>query len=206
MDQIRVLIADDHAVVRSGLVALLEAEDSISVVGEAEDGASAVAKAAKLKPDIVVMDLLMPGMDGVAATREIVRKVPSAKVLVLTTSTVPAELRQALEAGAFGAVSKTSDYAVLISAIRSTAAGRRTLSSDIEDILSCETPAVTLTDRQTEVLQLVARGLTGTDIANVLGVSHATVKKHLELIFAKLGVANRTEAAAFAISKQLVKI
>ena len=206
MDQIRVLIADDHAVVRSGLSALLEAEEDIRVIGEADDGSSAVVKTTKLKPDIVLMDLLMPGVDGIAATRAIVRKVPSTKVLVLTTSTVPTELRQALDAGACGAVSKTSDYSVLIDAIRSAAAGQRALSPDIEDLLTCETPSIALTDRQTEVLQLIAKGLTRTEIASVLGVSLATVKKHLELIFAKLGVANRTEAASIAISQQLVKI
>lgn len=206
MDQIRVLIADDHAVVRSGLSALLEAEEDIRVIGEADDGSSAVVKTTKLKPDIVLMDLLMPGVDGIAATRAIVRKVPSTKVLVLTTSTMPSELRHALDAGACGAVSKASDYSVLIDAIRSVAVGRRALSPDIEDILTCETPTIALTDRQTEVLQLIAKGLTRTEIASVLGVSLATVKKHLELIFAKLGVANRTEAASIAISQQLVKI
>ena len=206
MDQIKLLIADDHAVVRSGLAALLEADDGIRVVGEAEDGADAVRKTAKLRPDVVVMDLLMPGMDGIAATLEIVRKVPETKILILTTSTVPAELRQALEAGACGAILKTSDYDALIRAVRAVAAGQRAVSSDIEDLLACESPAVELTDRQLEVLQLVAKGLTGTDIASVLGVSRATIKKHLELIFAKLGVANRTEAAALAISKHLVKI
>ena len=203
MDKIRVLIADDHAIVRIGLVALLETDGDIEVVGEADDGAEAVRKALKLKPDVVVMDLMMPVLDGIAATRELQEKLPSAKVLALTTSSVSDDLQRALDAGAAGVVTKSSVGTRLLSAIKSVAVGKKTVAPEVSRLLSSDPPAQPLTPRQAEVLGFLVRGLTNADIARQLGISVERVKDHLNAIFAKIGAANRVEAVAIALRKHL---
>ena len=207
MDKIKVLIADDHAIVRMGLSVLLETKPDIEVVGEAANGDLAVKKALKLKPDIVIMDLLMPGLDGIAATKALHEQAPDIKVLVLTTSTVSDDLSRALQNGASGIVIKSSSNGTLVQAIRDIAAGKRYLPKEVSTLISVDPPVGhDLTDRQTQILQLVAQGQSTYSIAQDLNLSEIMVKKHLSAVFRKLGAANRTEAVAIALRKQLVKM
>lgn len=206
MNKTRVVVVDDHAIVRMGLVALLNAQANMEVVGEAKNGELGVKAALRLKPDVVVMDILMPVLDGVEATRRIVSALPGTKVLVLTTSTAAGELAAALEAGATGVIPKTTDNAALLSAVRSVAAGRRVVTREIEEIIANEEPVPSLTPHQLDMLASIVRGLTNADIAKQFGVSENTVRKATSAIFSKLDVANRTEAAAMALRNNLVKI
>ena len=203
---IRLLIADDHAIVRTGLTTLLETVDGIKVVGEADDGAAAVKKTLKLRPDIVIMDLMMPVMDGITAIREIKAKLPQTKVLILTTSTVSDDLAKAIEAGAEGAVTKATANAKLITALRAISAGKRWISPEISELIEQDPPAPSLTPRQGEILDCVTRGLTNKDIARLLGISERMVEEHIEALFQKIGAANRAEAVAIALRKHLLKI
>lgn len=204
MDKIRVLIVDDHAIVRMGMVALLNAQPNMEAVGEAKNGELGVKAALKLRPDVIVMDILMPVKNGVEATREIKAALPDAKILVLTTSTSATDLASALEAGATGVIPKTTSNATLLSAIRSVAAGKRTVTNEINEIIANDPPIQGLTEHQLDMLASIVRGLTNTDIARQFGVSENTVRKATSSIFAKLGVANRTEAAAVALQKRLI--
>lgn len=205
MKKIKVLVADDHAIVRMGLVALLRSEAGLDVVGEADDGAAAVRVALEKRPDIVIMDLMMPVLDGISATREILREAPEIKVLILTTSTVSDELARALDAGASGAIIKSSEYAELLSAIGVISAGGRAVSPEIERLIAEDPPVPQLSARQQEILQSVTRGLTNVEIAKQLGISPDMVKEHLNALFVKIGAANRSEAVAIALRKRLLK-
>ncbi len=205
MDKTRVLIVDDHAIVRMGMVSLVNAQPGMEVVGEAKNGELGVKAALRLKPDVVVMDILMPVMDGVESTRRILAALPQTKVLVLTTSTAASELAAALEAGATGIIPKTTSNPALLSAIRSVAAGNRVVTSEIDEIIASDEPIQDLTPHQLDILSSIVRGLTNADIAKQFGVSENTVRKATSTIFSKLGVANRTEAAAIALRKGLVK-
>ena len=206
MNKIKVLIVDDHAVYRMGLIALLDTEPDIEVVGEAEDGKSALRKAAKLSPDVVVMDLMMPVMDGIAATREFRQQLPSAKILILTTSTTSDDLANALRNGAVGAITKSDATSKLITAIRTVAMGRESVSSEIRRLIADDPPIPELSPRQLEILQSITRGLTTHDIAKQLGISAESVKMHSSILFSKLGASNRTEAVAIALRKHLLKL
>lgn len=206
MSAIKVLIADDHAIVRMGLSALLDAEDDIEVVGEADDGKAAVRAVLKLQPDVVVLDLMMPVMDGIAATKEIKSALPSAKVLILTTSTVSDDLAHAIDAGADGAITKSTANAKLLSAIRTVAAGRSFISPEVARLIATDPPVPSLTDRQRDILDGLTRGLTNAEIANLLGITLDSVKEHINVVFAKLGAANRAEATMIAARKHLLKI
>lgn len=206
MDKIRVLIVDDHAIVRMGMVALLNAQPNMEAVGEAKNGELGVKSALKLKPDVIVMDILMPVKNGVEATREIMAALPDAKILILTTSTSANDLSAALKAGAMGMIPKTTSNATLLSAVKSVAAGKRTVASEINEIIAGDPPILDLTEHQLDMLTSIVRGFTNTEIAKQFGVSENTIRKATSAIFAKLGVANRTEAASVAISKQLVKM
>ena len=205
MEKIKVVIVDDHAIVRLGMVALVNAQPDMETVGEAKNGLLGVEAALRLEPDVVVMDLMMPVMDGIEATRRLVEALPKAKVLILTTSTVADELAAGLRAGATGIVPKTTSNAELLSAIRSVAAGTRTVTREIEEIIAAEEPSPNLTKHQLDMLSSIVRGLTNADIAKQFGVSENTVRKATSAIFAKLDVANRTEAAAMALRRKLVK-
>ena len=206
MEKIRTLVADDHAIVRTGLVSLLETEPDIDVVGDASNGLDAVRAALELKPDVVIMDLLMPDIDGVTATRRILKENPAVKILVLTTSTVSDDLAHALEAGARGVIIKSAEYEKLLEAIRSVAAGERVVSPEVSRLIEDDPPAPRLTTRQIDVLQSLTRGLSNPDIAKQLGISRESVKEHIDTLYAKIGAANRTEAVAIALRKHLLRI
>ena len=206
MDEIKVLIADDHAIVRMGLVALLESDEAIRVVGEAEDGGIAVRKAIKLKPSIVIMDILMPEMDGIDATRQIKEKLPETKVLILTTSTVSDDLARVLEAGADGIVTKSTANTKLLAAIHAVASGKRVVPPKIAELIANDPPAKPLTDRQLNILDSITRGLSNADIAKQLCIRVDSVREHLDAIYTKLNAANRSEAIGIALRKHLLKI
>lgn len=203
---IRVLIADDHTIVRIGLRTLLAAEDDIEVVGEAKNGEMAVREAMRLSPDVVIMDLMMPKMDGAEATAALHEKLPGTKVIILTTFGSSDGIAHAIESGASGALMKTADDAALISTIRSVASGKTVISPDIKRLLAEDPPIPVLTSRQTEVLQSMMRGLTNRDIAKQLGIRQDGVNEHVAAILAKIGAANRTEAVAIALRKHLLKL
>lgn len=168
---ISVIIADDHAVVRTGLAALLETEGDIEVVGLAQDGIEAVALAARHKPDVAILDLQMPRMNGIAATAEIAKSSPGTRVVVLTTFSSSDDISAALEAGAVGAFMKTATETELIAAVREVAAGRRLVQQDVSRLLKSDPPAPRLTDRQLRILELMTAGLTNQDIARQIGIT-----------------------------------
>ena len=201
-----ILLVDDHAVMRMGLVSLLETCRDVEVIGDTGDGESAIRKALKLRPDVVIMDLMMPEMDGVETTRRLLEKWPEANVLVLTTFATSDGISRALEVGAKGAILKNSDLKGLRAAIHDVAEGKRHCSAEVEQIMTDDPPIPELSLRQLEILNSIVRGLSNPDIARQLGISLPMVKEHLTSLFAKLGVANRTEAVALALRKQLLKI
>ena len=203
--KIKVLIADDHTIVRAGLAALLGTEKDIEVVGEAKNGAEAVSNAVELHPDVVIMDLMMPKMDGVEATKELLRKAPSVKTILLTTYGTSDGIAHALRAGARGAVLKNADNSELAKAIRIVAQGGDYISPDIRQQLAADPPVPDLTPRQSEILESMVRGLTDRDIAQQLRLSPESVSEHVGAIRQKIGAANRTEAVAIAMRKYLLK-
>ena len=176
MSKIKVLIVDDHAILRMGLASLLGTKKDIEVVGDAADGPTAIQKTVRLQPDVVIMDLLMPGMDGVETTRRLLAEIPDARVLILTTFGTADGIAHALEAGALGAVMKNVDFSELVSAIHAVASGERAVSPEIERILAAEPPIAALSPRQMEILQSIVRGLSNPDIAKQLGISLDMVK------------------------------
>ena len=205
MSKIRVLVADDHAIVRMGLVSLLKSEPDIDVVAEADDGEDAVRAALRLSPDVVIMDLMMPGVDGTEATRQILARAPETRILILTTSTVSDDLAHALEAGALGAISKSSEYARLLAALHAVAEGKKSVAPDIRRLIAEDPPVPALSPRQEEIMRSLTRGLSNSDIAEELGIGKESVKLYIDLLFKKLGAANRTEAVAIALRKHLLK-
>ena len=206
MNKISILIADDHKIVRMGLKSLFGAEKDLAVVGESDDGEMSVRQALKLKPDVIVMDLMMPKMDGVAATAEIHAKLPETKVVVLTSYSTSDTIAAALSAGAAGAVMKSADDSTLLTAVRAVASGKTFISPEVKGLLAFDPPAPTLSSRQQEVLVSLVKGFNNAEIASQLGISRTVVKEHVETLLVKLGAANRTEAAAIALRKQLVKV
>lgn len=203
-DKIRVLIADDHSVVRMGLASLLGTAKNVEIVGEAVDGADAVRKTARLNPDVVIMDLVMPRKDGVTATEEILAANPAVKILILTTFGTSDDIAHALRAGAAGAIMKSATNRELLAAVQSVAAGRRVVSDEVEGILANDPPVPDLSQRQHEILESIARGLTNKDIAAHLDISLESVKSHIKIILEKLGAASRAEAASIAQRKHLL--
>src|SRR6202140_1962018 len=191
---IRVLTADDHPVVRKGISAIVANEPDMSVVAEAADGADAVAMYDKYSPDVVLMDLRMPRLDGIAATGAIIESHPDAHVVALTSYEGDADIYRALDAGACGYLIKDMVGSDVVGAIRTAAAGRRVVPPGVAGRLAEFTPRVDLTQREVEVLRLTAKGLRNRDIGRVIGRTEETVKVHLKHIMAKLGVEDRTEA------------
>ena len=206
MDKTKILIADDHAVVRMGLAALLGAEKDFAVVGQSSSGASAIADADRLAPDVIIMDLMMPKKDGVEATDEIHRAHPEIKIIILTTFSTSDGIARALEVGAAGALMKTSEGPELVKAIRTVLAGRQVVSEDIRKLFASDPPVRELTPRQLEILMAMSRGHSNREIAVQFHIREDVVKQHTISIFAKLGAANRTEAVAIALRKHLLKI
>ncbi|MFL7890511.1 MAG: response regulator [Anaerolineales bacterium] len=206
--RIRVLIVDDHAVVRSGLCAFFATYPDLELVGEAENGDEAVGRCSLLHPDVILMDLVMPGTDGVTATRLIKEKYPHVKVIALTSFQEDDLVQGALQAGAIGYLMKNVTASELVSAIRSAHAGKMTLSPEAAQILVQtklhDREFEELTEREREVLKLMVDGLSNTEIAQKLVISLSTVKYHISNILTKLGVENRVAAATTAIQKKLV--
>ena len=204
--RIRVFIADDHLVVRSGLEAFLMVTDDLELVGEASNGADAVRLCGECRPDVVLMDLKMPGVDGIEATRQILRLYPEVHVVALTSFDDPALVHAALDAGAIGYLLKTVSTAELAAALRVAHAGQPTLAPGVAQRVNApfsRPVGADLTDREAEVLALMAEGLSNPEIAERLCVSRATAKHHVSSILAKLGAATRVEAVTMAINQHL---
>ncbi len=202
----RILLADDHLVVRMGIAAIISLEKDMEVVGETDNGEDAVRLARDLKPDIVLMDLMMSKMSGVEATAETQKLDSPPKVLVLTTFGTSADIRKVIDAGAMGTLVKTSSQTEIIGAIRAVAAGKRVMSKEIENGLKAAGPMPKLSARQLEILNLVARGFSNHDISHVVGIGVNGVKDHLKNIYAILEVSSRTEAATLAVNLGLITI
>jgi two-component system, NarL family, response regulator LiaR len=201
---IRVLVADDHAVVRQGLRTLLELQEDVEVVAEAADGEEAVARARDAQPDVALVDLVMPGLDGVAVIGRLCEVSPGTRSIVLTSFLDEDSLLPAIRAGAAGYLLKDVEPAELVRAIRAAHAGEALLSPAVtarllERVARAEPEPLPLTDREREVLVLVARGLSNKAIARELGLAEKTAKNHVSNILAKLGVADRTQAALYAV-------
>lgn len=204
---IRILIADDHAVVRQGLRMFLELDAELEVVGEASDGLEAVARAHELQPDVVVMDILMPRMDGIAATAKLKQELPEIEVVALTSVLDDASVVGAVRAGAMGYLLKDARAEELCLAIRAAAAGQVQLSPQAAERLMREVRSPhepeRLTERETEVLRRLARGESNKQIAVALTIAEKTVKTHVSNLLAKLGLASRTQAALYAVQARL---
>jgi DNA-binding NarL/FixJ family response regulator len=204
---VRLLIADDHPVVRDGLSGMFAADPGFEVVGEASDGAEAVRRAEALRPDVILLDLRMPGMDGVTAITELARRHIESRVLVLTTYDTDGYVLPAIEAGATGYLLKDAPRDELLNAVRAAAAGRSVLAPSVASRLMhrVRTPAAEpLSRREIEVLELVAAGTTNRELAARLFISEATVKSHLLNIYTKLGVNDRAAAVAEAFRRGLL--
>lgn len=199
-----ILIADDHELVRSGLSLVLGYQKDFTVVGAASNGEEAVTAALALRPDLIILDLMMPAKDGTQATREILAAFPSARIVILTTYATSFEILAALDAGAYGALSKDISNADLVRSLHDVLAGRHVLSPDIQNLIAANLESSALTARQVEILEMLARGLSNHDIATALRLSENGVKFHLRGLFAKLGAATRTEAVAVALRRRLL--
>jgi DNA-binding NarL/FixJ family response regulator len=204
--KIRILVADDHFVVRMGLAALVNTEDDMEVVAEAEDGGRAVELFAELQPDLLLIDSRMPGMDGVAAAMEIRARFPQARILMLTAYDGDADIRRALEAGVNGYVLKRSTGDNLIPALRAVAAGERWLSKATAGQLASRKSDERLTPREIQVLDKISQGLANKQIGDTLQITEYTVKDHVKSILGKLRVADRTEAVTVALKRGIIHL
>ena len=205
MKKIKVLIADDHEIMRVGLATMLETDAAIKVVAEAADGAEAVQKTLQLHPDVVVMDLMMPEMDGSEATTKIKAAAPNTKILLLTTFGTSDGIAHALDAGAEGALLKSAASIDILKAVKRIAEGGQVVSDEVRELLAKAPPVPELTERQRQILKSITEGLTNYAIATRLGISEDGVKRHVNAIFLKLGVESRAEAVAIALRKHLLK-
>jgi DNA-binding NarL/FixJ family response regulator len=209
VNKIKVLIADDHLVVREGLMVMLQSTGECEVIGQASSGEEAVLLAHKLQPDVAIVDLQMPGIGGLEAIQRITQQTPKVKVVVLSTFDQDEYIYQSVQAGAKGYVLKGSGLDELLDVVRSAAMGKLLLSSDIATKLighiSTPDPGLTLTDREREVLRFLARGWRNREIAQHLCISERTVKNHVTNIITKLGVKSRTEAVSQAFKEGLIK-
>ena len=206
---IRVLLVDDHTMVRRGLAAFLKVFDDLQLVGEADSGEAAIQLCGEILPDVVLMDMVMPDMDGATVTRTICQQYPQVQVIALTSFKDGDLVKNALEAGAIGYLLKDVSADELVRAIRAAHAGRATLSPEaaqalVETANQPPAPGLDLTEREREVLALMVEGLNNTQIAGRLTVSSSTIKSHVSNILAKLGVASRTEAVTLALRNRIV--
>ena len=209
MNMIRVLVVDDHAVVRSGLSKFLLVNQDMQLIAEASDGEEAIQMTSLHQPDVILMDLMMPGMDGITATRLIHQKYPQVKVIALTSFSEQNMVQGALQAGAIGYLQKNVTAVELANAIRSAYAGRMSLSQEAaqalaQSVSTTHLPGNTLTEREVEVLRCMVEGLNNQEISERLFISLGTVKFHISNIFQKLGVDSRVEAVKLAILQKLV--
>ena len=204
--ELKIIIADDHQIVRMGLASIFAKISDISVIGEARNGIEAVKLARELKPDVILMDLMMPKKNGVQATLEILAENPDAKILILTTFGTADEVRQALDAGASGVIVKDTLHEQLMTAVRNAAAGKRVVSEEIQRHLDAYPPKPVLSPRQIEVLAHAAKGMTTKEISDIMGIGIDGVNAHLRAIFLRLGAASRTEAVSIALKNHLLKI
>jgi NarL family two-component system response regulator LiaR len=213
-EKIRILIADDHPIVRKGLAALIETQPDLELLGEAEDGAEAVEKMLAMRPDVTLLDLVMPRLDGIQAIREIMRQLPKSRILILTSFTEDEKVFPAIKAGAFGYLLKDSSPQDLLKAIRDVYRGQVSLHPTIalkvvrelnqgSDLPPTQEP---LTARELEVLTLLAKGLSNEEIAARLVISERTVGTHVSNILSKLHLANRTQAALYALREGLARL
>ena len=205
-DKIRILIADDHALMRVGIRSMLEMQRDMTVIGEAEDGQDAIDLTARLDPDVVVMDLMMPVVSGADAVRRIRETNGRVRIVILSSYGSTVDMARALDYGASGALLKESPSGELIAAIRAVVAGKTAVAPEIartrEDLLR----TLQFTDKQLQVLELLSKGLSDKDIGKQLNISRAGVQKHIAALFAKLGAANRAEATKIAYETHLLKI
>ncbi len=209
MTAIRILLVDDHAVVRSGLSKFLMVNKDLELVGEASDGAEAIQMAGLYQPDVILMDIMMPGMDGITATREIRQKYPQIRVIALTSFSEQNMVQGALQAGAIAYLQKNVTASELGNAIRSAYSGRMTLSQEAVQVLAnssspAHVPGNELTERERDVLKGLVEGLNNNEIAGKLVISLGTVKFHISNIFQKLGVDSRVEAVKLALEQKIV--
>lgn len=206
---IRVMLVDDHAMVRRGLATFLKIFDDLQLVGEAESGEAAIKLCSEVLPDVILMDMVMPDMNGAAATRAIRKQFPQVQVIALTSFKEGDLVKNALEAGAIGYLLKDISADELVRAIRAANVGRATLSTEAAQALVESTnqpslPGLDLTEREREVLALMIEGLNNTQIAGKLSVSPSTIKSHVSNILSKLGVTSRTEAVTLALRSRLI--
>ena len=206
---IRVMLVDDHTMVRRGLATFLKVFDDLQLAGEAESGADALRLCAEALPDVILMDMVMPDMDGAAATRAIRQQFPQVQVIALTSFKEGDLVKNALEAGAIGYLLKDVSAEELVGAIRAAHAGRATLSPEaaqalVETANQTTAPRLDLTERELDVLALMVEGLNNTQIAGRLSVSPSTIKSHVSNILSKLGVASRTEAVTLALRRGII--
>jgi NarL family two-component system response regulator LiaR len=209
-NQIRILLADDHTVVRSGLSAVLAMQDDFKIVGEAADGEEALRLCESLKPDVVLMDLLMPKLDGVAATKAIKERWPQVQVIALTSFKEKEYVEGALKAGASGYLLKNVSADELVNPVRRAVAGQPSLSPEAAQVLIQKVnepaqPGLDMTGREKEILALMVEGLSNNKIAERLTINQSTVKFHVSNILGKLGVTSRTEAVAMAVKRRLIE-
>ena len=204
--KLKVLLVDDHLVVRMGLSTLIGLEKDISVVGTAGNGKEALRLVRQHRPDVIIMDLMMPEMGGAEATARIMKEFPSSRILLLTTFGDSDDLRSAMEAGAISAIVKDASHDELVSAIRETAAGRHMISPEIRQAIRGSESTPELNRRQIDILTYAAKGMITNAIAEKLGIGPDCVKAHLRTAFAKLGASSRSEAVARALQKGLLRI
>lgn len=205
---IRILLVDDHAIARIGLATLLNGEPDMTIVGEAENGQEAVSLSEKCKPDVVVMDLVMPDISGAEATKRILSRPnvkPLPRILILTTFGTSPDLAQAVRNGATGVMMKDMSTRELIEGIRRIYRGEHLIPQNVTDELNGTTQKPQLSQRQLEILEALTKGLTGEDIARLLNITHICVRKHLQNIYNKIGAANRAEAVAIALKENLIR-
>jgi DNA-binding NarL/FixJ family response regulator len=205
-DPIRILTVDDHQVLRDGIAALISNEPDMEIVGEAENGLEAIETARNLRPDVILMDLRMPQMDGIDAIKEILAEVPGTRIIVLTTYAGDAQATRALKAGARAYLLKSSLRKELLDAIRLVCAGKRYVPADIAQEIAIHSAEETLSTREVSILELVGAGKANKVIAWELSVSEDTVKAHLRSIFSKLDVTDRTQAVTVALRRGIIAL
>lgn len=203
-DTVKILFADDHQIVREGLMRLIERESDLKIIAETDNGTDAVRLALQLRPDVTILDLRMPGLDGASAAVEILKRAPESKIVLLTSFTTAADIKRALNAGALDAVIKDCPCETLIEAIRSVANGEKFVSQEIANIMEEAKRLPALSPRQKDILRLVAKGFNNDEIASRIGITRHGVKAHLAIVFERIGASSRTEAASLAISAGII--